>query len=144
MNTGTSSGWGSRSGSAASAWPSSGFGLWTARPATPPSAGPANAIDRQSSTWRRLRDAFRAGMNPEIRAAIEELEVPSKLERNVEVSYPRVAGQRGEEELYQWFASNDQQRDDALKAALQPVAKSDKAKIDARIPKPPRLRPPRT
>ena len=71
-------------------------------------------------------------MNSEIRTAIETLGDPSRLDAGTPVSYPRVSGQHGEEELYQWFVSNDQQRDPELKAVLQPVS--------GQIEKLPRLR----
>lgn len=85
--------------------------------------------------WRPVRDAFRSGMTAEIRAAIEELGDPSKLDARIPISYPRVLGQQNDEDLYQWFVSNDQEREVDRKVALQPLR--------PRILPLPQLRPPR-
>jgi CRISPR-associated protein (TIGR03986 family) len=85
--------------------------------------------------WQQLRNQFRGGMNPTIRTAIEVLGDPAKVDTNTEITYPRVDGQQKQDELYKWFVSNDQQKEPAQQVALQPV--------DTRIPKLPRLRPPR-
>jgi hypothetical protein len=91
--------------------------------------------------WQLLRDSFRRGMSAKIRAAIEELGDPKKL-GDFEITYPRVQWQDGEEKLYEWFVSNDQQPEDK-RISLQPVAVTNQGKVEARIPTVTRLPRPR-
>ena len=93
--------------------------------------------------WQPLREEFRGGMIPEVRAAIEEIGNPAKLQAGTEITYPRVMGQRGEEDLYEWFVSNDQQRDESLQVALQPVVLAGRGKMEVAIKPLPRLPRPR-
>ena len=95
--------------------------------------------------WEELRDVFRKGMIAEVRDALEELGNPTKLNKQIPITYPRVEGQTGEEDLYAWFVSNDQQKNKEEKVALQPVVIVDRKQSQGpRIQPLPRLRPPRT
>jgi len=92
--------------------------------------------------WEKTRDEFRAGLAAEIRAAIQELGDVTKLDGKVPITYPRVEGQQGEEELYQWFVSNDQ-AEEGERVALQPVTVMVNGRAETRIQPLPRLRPPK-
>jgi CRISPR-associated protein (TIGR03986 family) len=93
--------------------------------------------------WQALRNQYRTAMSAEIRAALEEVGDPGKLDAKVHITYPRVIGQEGEEDLYQWFVANDQQRDSDLRVALQPVALTRQGRLESRVKPLPRLPPPR-
>lgn len=79
-------------------------------------------FEAEEFNWKTVRDTFREGMNSEIRAAIEELGNPAKLNERTPITYPTVLGPNGDADLYRWFVSNDQQRETSRKVALQPVA----------------------
>ena len=79
-------------------------------------------FEAEEFNWKTVRDTFREGMNSEIRAAIEELGNPAKLNERTPITYPTVLGPNGDADLYRWFVSNDQQRETSRKLALQPVA----------------------
>lgn len=100
-------------------------------------------FEAQELDWRKLRDDYRAGMNLEIRAALETLGDPQKLRPDMRIGYPRVQGQTGEEDLYKWFVSNDDQARKGEAVALQPVARVKDKQVQASIDPMPELPPPR-
>jgi CRISPR-associated protein (TIGR03986 family) len=88
--------------------------------------------------WKKRRDDFRSGMNPQILAALEALGNPAKLLANVPISYPMVTDQNvadktGTEELYRWFVANDvldrknKKPEDPKPIALQPIGQANSA-----------------
>lgn len=76
--------------------------------------------------WGKLRDGFRNGMNPSIRAALEKIGDPQAVPQGASICYPLCtnADVQGPGKHYEWFVANEERargRGGPPAEALQPV-----------------------